>query len=223
MTEPSATASNNLNFFEEANREILKKLKESLGGDGKSIPLNQGLHHRTGNRPASIQEARSKRVRSGPPPPPQRIEPFSIDSLPLELQQRPLFVFCKFVAGELEVELDKLFNMTMLSKEKDEITLQSLSPGMLSATAAADFFMNRVFKEAEMTPISWTDDIITNLQHPLYMPFVFLVAAHRRKSIGIRPRGSDSTKQQERLAKKNIVVQREFTRAVVKFKTNGYC
>jgi hypothetical protein len=144
---------------------------------------------------------------------------FNVETLPLSIQQSPLFVFAKLVAGQFGEDLNKMFIIPRVQEVTDTIRLTDLGTNFMSAITDSVDFMNRVFrvfKKPHMSP-NWLEEIVEDLDHPLYMRFVKLVATKQRVSTAQRPRGPDSVKAVEKFEQKANIEEKMFTFAVRMF------
>lgn len=182
---------------------LMKQLEQKLLQVSKK---SSTFHH-----PRNPRRPRASKEESEPPK--KRAE-FTIDDVPLSIQQSPLFLFAKLVAGEIaQLEFKEMFNMTNLAKEEEGVTMLSISNILLRGITKAGSFMSRSLQQGGLRDIT-ANQLIEDPTHPLYEAFVDLVSYHIRSSLSIRPRGPESVKSMDKMDQKRDSAVLNFLMAI---------
>lgn len=103
---------------------------------------------------------------------------YVISLLPTSFKKSPLYVFAKFVAGNVGgSDIEILFDIDELAKEKKEITFMSFSPLLDSALLEAEALMESICKRHGVKVPRYRD-IVQNCSHRLFYPFARLTGCY---------------------------------------------
>jgi hypothetical protein len=114
-------------------------------------------------------------------------ENVDINRIPTSAKQKHLFIFAKFVAGHCGIgDMNTMFDKSEVSKFVHEVDTMMIHQVFLAAISSTEIELDMACQKLNRS-ISFEEDIMPDLEHPLYQLFAKFTAFFMRRALANRP------------------------------------
>lgn len=160
-----------MNEATDVNSFVKSQLKRYQNAERRHVagpePSSQSGRHPPSSREQQQQQPRSLSV------------PGTTIELSVKQLSSPVYLFVRLVAGKMgENRLDTLFDLHMLAKMRPDmdLALSVVSPVFMTGVMDAKAHLSMLCRKHALRLSDDESDIITDMDHPLFVPFASLVA-----------------------------------------------